>query len=74
MVRCDPDCWACIELEKVFKDGKCCLECAIKELRRLGYSYEQISFMLHTSERTIAKVEKGEEIDGRLIDFGHMIS
>jgi len=30
--------------------------------------------MLHTSERTIAKVEKGEEIDGRLIDFGHMIS
>jgi len=70
MVRCAPDCLACIELEKVFKEGKCCMECSIKELRRLGYSYSQIAFMLHTSERTIAKVVKGEEIDDRLIDFG----
>jgi predicted transcriptional regulator len=32
--------------------------------------YVQIAYMLHVSEKTIAKVEKGEEIAGYLIDFG----
>jgi len=69
IVRCNPDCWACIELEKVFKEGKVCKGCAIKTLRKLGYTYSQISYMLHTSERTIAKVERGEGIKSPLIDF-----